>query len=129
MTIQEAIEKAVEGGYHLYGSDGMDTYDERATSDFSAWTRTDNASSFMVAVKATLLDPQFWQALGKALEGKAECNLASICVHGEEECQSCRSSYWRYQWQCFIQALADGHTPEAFFAQLPSSQTLRKQSA
>jgi hypothetical protein len=26
MTIQEALNKAVEGGYHIYGSDGMDTY-------------------------------------------------------------------------------------------------------
>ena len=25
MTIQEAIDKAVKGGYHIYGSDGMDT--------------------------------------------------------------------------------------------------------
>ena len=26
MTIQEAMNKATEGGYHIYGSDGMDTY-------------------------------------------------------------------------------------------------------
>jgi hypothetical protein len=29
-----------------------------------------------------------------------------------------------YQWHCFIQAIADGNTPEAFFAQLPSAQTM-----
>jgi hypothetical protein len=29
-----------------------------------------------------------------------------------------------YQWHCFIQALADGNTPEAFFAYLPFSQTM-----
>jgi hypothetical protein len=75
------------------------------------------------------LDPQFWEALGKALGWHAVYNLASICVHGEEECHSCRGYYWMYQWHCFIQALADGNTPEAFFAQLPSSQTLRKQRA
>jgi hypothetical protein len=28
-----------------------------------------------------------------------------------------------YQWHCFIQAIADGNTPEAFFAHLTSSQT------
>jgi hypothetical protein len=27
-----------------------------------------------------------------------------------------------YQWHCFIQALADGSTPEAFFAHLSASQ-------
>jgi hypothetical protein len=129
MTIKEAIEKAVKGGYHLDGSDGMGIYDEGAHRDFSAGTRTENASTCMVAVKATLLDPQFWQALGKALEWNAVSNLASICVHGEEECQTCRSSYWRYQWHCFLQALVDGHTPEAFFARLASSQLPRKQRA
>jgi hypothetical protein len=129
MTIHEAIEKAVEGGYHIYGSDGMDTSYEGANSDFSAWTRTDNASTFLVAVEATFLDPQFWQALGKALGWNAVCNFTSICVHGEEECQSCRGSYWMYQWHCFIQALADGKIPEAFFACLTFPQPLRKQSA
>jgi hypothetical protein len=29
-----------------------------------------------------------------------------------------------YQWHCFIQALADGNTPEAFFAHLTSSQMM-----
>jgi hypothetical protein len=27
-----------------------------------------------------------------------------------------------FQWHRFIQALADGNTPEAFFAQLPTSK-------
>ena len=42
MTVQEVIDKAVEGGYHIYGSDGMDTAYEGATNDYSAWTRKDN---------------------------------------------------------------------------------------
>src|SRR5437764_5850172 len=67
MTIQEAMDKAVEGGYHLYGSDGMDTDYEGATNDYSAWTRKDNASSFIVPTEETFLDPHFWQALGRAL--------------------------------------------------------------
>ena len=123
MNIPEVIEKAVEGGYHIYGSDGMDTYYEGATNDYSAWTRTDNESSFIVPTEETFLDPRFWQALGRALGWSERCNLAITCVHGEEECQRCRGYYWMYQWHCFIQALADGNTPEAFFAHLSSSQT------
>jgi hypothetical protein len=124
MTIQEAINKAVEGGYHIYGSDGMDTYYEGATNDYSAWTRKDNESSFLVPTEETFLDPQFWQALGRALGWSEACDLAIICIHEAEEGQRYRGYYWMFQWLRFIQALADGNTPEAFFAYLPSSQTM-----
>jgi hypothetical protein len=124
MMIHEAIDKATEGGYHIYGSDGMDTDYEGATNDYSAWTRKDNSSSFLVPTEETFLDPKFWQALGRALGWSEGCDLAIRCAHGHEECQRCRGYYWMYQWHCFIQALADGNTPEAFFAHLTSSQTV-----
>jgi len=67
MTIKEAVNKATEGGYHINGSDGIETYYSGASSHYSAWTRKDNDSSFMVAMEETFLDPEFWQALGRAL--------------------------------------------------------------
>jgi hypothetical protein len=122
--------QSLRGGlYHIYGSDGMDTDYEGATNDYSAWTRKDNESSFIVPTEETFLDPKFWQALGRALGWSEVCDLVSTWVHGEEECQSCRGYYWMYQWHCFIQALADGNTPEAFFQHLPFSQSTREQSA
>ena len=125
MKIQDALDKAVEGGYHIYGSDGMDTDYEGATKDYSASTRKDNESSFIVPTEETFLDPKFWQALGRALGWSETCDLAITCVHGQEECSACHHGYyWMYQWHCFIQALADGNTPEAFFANLTSSQTV-----
>jgi hypothetical protein len=124
MTIQEAMNKAVEGGYHIYGSDGMDTDYEGATKDYSAWTRKDNASSFLVPTEETFLDPHFWQALGRALGWREAGDLALSCRHGAEEGQRWRRYYWMYQWHCFIQALADGNTPDAFFAHLTSSQRM-----
>ena len=74
MTIQEVINKAVEGGYHIHGSDGTETSYGGATSEFSAWTRTDNESSFIVLTEKTFLDPQFWQALGRALGWHEACD-------------------------------------------------------
>ena len=121
MTIEDALKKATEGGYHIDGSDGTETFYEGANSDFSAWTRTDNGSTFLVAMEETFLDPAFWQALGRTLGWQKACDLFITCVCGDAECQRCRGSYWMYQWHCFIQALADGHTPEAFFARLTSS--------
>jgi hypothetical protein len=129
MTIPEALEKAVAGGYHLYGSDGMNTDYAGATHDFSAWTRQDTLSTFLVPTEAMFLDPHFWQALGRALGWREACDLAITCGHGAAECQRGRGSYWMYQWHCWIQALAYGHSLEAFFARRSSSQTPRKQSA
>jgi hypothetical protein len=124
MTVQEALNTAVAGGYHIYGSDGMDTLYEGANSEYSAWTRKDNESSFIVPTEETFLNPQFWQALGRALGWSEGCDLAIICVHGEEECQRYRGYYWMFQWHRFTQVLADGHTPDAFFAHLLSSQRM-----
>jgi hypothetical protein len=97
MTIQDALNTATEGGYHIYGSDGMDTLYEGANSEYSVWTRTDNESSFLVPTEETFLDPQFWQALGRALGWNEACALAISCRHGEEESQSFRGYYWIYQ--------------------------------
>jgi len=46
MTIEEAITQAVGAGYHIQGSDGVETIYSGASSDYSAWTRKDNVSSF-----------------------------------------------------------------------------------
>ena len=130
MRVQEALDTAVEGGYHIYGSDGMDTYYAGANSEYSVWTRKDNKSSFIIPTEETFLDPHFWQALGRTLGWSEVCELAMSCKHhGEEEKQRYRGYYWMFQWLRFIQALADGNTPEAFFERLTSSQTPRKQSA
>src|SRR5262245_52282283 len=123
MTIQEAINKANEGGYHIHGSDGMETSYDGASNNFSAWTRKDNLSTFLVPTEETFLDPRFWQALGHTLGWSEVCDLAITCTHGEEACQRCHGYYWMYQWLRFIQVLAHGNPPEVFFASLPSSQT------
>jgi hypothetical protein len=67
MTIPEALNKAAEGGYHVQGSDGMETCSEGANDEYAAWTRKDNESTFVVAVEETFLNPEFWRALGLAL--------------------------------------------------------------
>ena len=45
MTIEEAIPKAMEGGYHINGADGVETYYSGASSEYSAWTRKDNSGA------------------------------------------------------------------------------------
>jgi hypothetical protein len=120
VTIEDALTTATENGYHINGLDGMATDYAGANSEFSAWTRKDNHSSFMIAVEETFLDPEFWQALGGALGWSEACDLSLTCGHAER-C-SYRGYYWMYQWHRFIQALAQGNPPAAFFATLTPSQ-------
>ena len=56
----------------------MDTYYEGATSDYSAWTRKDNESSFLVPMEETFLDPRFWQAIGPAV---LRCGRFCFTIH------------------------------------------------
>jgi hypothetical protein len=112
MTIQEAMNKAIEGGYHLNSADGMDTDEAGAHRECSAGTRNDTASTWVAGVKEALLDPQFWRALGLALGWYA--GVDKKCLIYEQ--------WWRQPWHRFIDHLADGHTPEAFFARVPCPQ-------
>jgi hypothetical protein len=93
MTIAEALRKAVAGGYHIHGSDGIATDFVGANSECSAWTRKDNASTFIVPVEETFLDPRFWHALGHALGWQTACDLSISCGHGYEECRHCHGFY------------------------------------
>jgi hypothetical protein len=112
MTIQEAMKKAIEGGYHLNGADGMNTDEAGAHRECSTGTRNDTTSTWVAGVKEALLDLHFWRALGLAL-GWHE-RVDTKCLIYEQ--------WWRQPWHRFIDHLADGHTPEAFFARVPCPQ-------
>jgi hypothetical protein len=109
MTIQEAMQKAVEGGYHLHGSDGRDTDDAGVNSECSTGTRDDTDSPCSAGVKASLLGPHFWRSLGLTL-GWYKGVATQYLVYEQ---------WWRQPWHRFIDHLADGHAPEAFFARVP----------
>ena len=74
----------------------------------------------MIPVHDTFLDPAFWHALGRALGWDALCALVITCVHAQQECRRADGAYWMYQWHCFIQHIAEGDPPDAFFARLPT---------
>jgi hypothetical protein len=81
-------------GIPMQGSDGGEIAFSGANNAYSAWTRTDTQSSFLIPVQETLLDPAFWRALGRALGWDVSCDLVITCVHGDEECQRCHGYYW-----------------------------------
>jgi hypothetical protein len=104
MTMQDALNKAVAGGYHVQGSDGVVTVYGGANSDFTLWTRTDNASSFMIPMEETLLDPAFWKAFGRVLAREG------VTQAGD----------WKQLWHHFTEHLIQGGPPAAFFQTLAS---------
>src|SRR5262245_9374818 len=119
MTITEVLQKATEGGYHIYGADGMDTNYGGANSEYSMWTRKDNDSSFIIPVTDTFLDPDFWHALGRALEWEQEVRTVHAVEHGRATMVTRAGHHWLSRWHRFIDHLAGGSPPEAFFESLP----------
>jgi hypothetical protein len=123
MTIREAVNKATEGGYHINGSDGIETDYGGANSEYSVWTRKDNASSFIVPVAETFLDPRFWHALGRGLEWEKEVMTVHAVENGRSTLVTRAGQHWLYHWHRFIDHLAEGNTPDTFFETLIPSQT------
>jgi hypothetical protein len=127
MTIQEAVTKATAGGYHLHAADGMDTEYVDANSEYSVWTRKDNGSSFIVPVAETFLDPHFWRALGCALEWDQAVRTVHAVENGRPTLVTQAGQHWLSHWHRFIDHLAEGKSPEAFFHTLPLPQTTESQ--
>ena len=92
MTIQETIQKAIDGGWKKeFVVEPMDT----------------PQANFAKA----MIDPLFWQALGKAMGWK-----------DSDECGSCKcpvtQEAWYYHWHRFVDHLAKDRSIESFFEQL-----------
>jgi hypothetical protein len=127
MTIQEAVTKATEGGYHIHAADGMETDYVGANSEYSVWTRKDNASSFIVPVAETFMDPHFWLALGRGLGWEQAVRTVHAVENGRPTIVTRAGQHWLSHWHHFIDHLAEGKTPEAFFDTLTSHQIRESQ--
>jgi hypothetical protein len=90
MTIQEALQKAREGGYPR----------DAKPQDLDICVGVLGLHAFRtLQIDECFLDPEFWRALGPTLGWQHE-------------------RVWRGQWQRFIDHLAQGKTPASFFATL-----------
>jgi hypothetical protein len=94
MTIQEAINKAIEGGY----------CPQECLADLSVPLQ---AHGF--------LKTAFWEALVPVLG--VEGNFEYIQLHRGKP-RKIRQPMWLYYWHRFNSHLVAGHTPESFFATL-----------
>jgi hypothetical protein len=100
--MQEALKTAKENGY------------DNAIADecLKAWKEHDTVSLHDYA--SILLDPLFFQALGKGLGWKTK---EQYIADGEEDPSGVKDQ-WRYEWRRFIDHLAEGKDIESFFTNL-----------
>jgi hypothetical protein len=98
--MNEAIKKAIEGGYK----------DPRLKRDDTIRNPERAANNVWYSSEAfVMLDPLFWQALGKAMGWESK---VFICPgHKKEE-------MWFYHWHRFIDHLAEGKDADSFFKEL-----------
>jgi len=91
MTISQAIEKAIEGGWIYKNEWGNNPID--------------------MPVERILLDPLFWQSLGKAMGWDESSGIFREPGHVEMK-------EWMFRWHDFTDHLIEGKTAESFFANL-----------
>lgn len=100
MTIEEAIKKAIEGGYAAK--------EEIIIRERSFIYKSSHKN---VSFKDMLIDSKFWQSLGKAM---------GWVIY--EDCFNCQSDKkqeeWLYHWHRFINHLAEGKDINSFFETL-----------
>ena len=98
MTIQEAIEKAREGGYTI--------------DPFHDPPRHIQAQY--------LLETSFWEALGRALGWDHAMTTVRAVENGRPTIVTRAGHHWLSHWHHFIDDLAEGKTAESFFESLSS---------
>lgn len=147
MTIQQAIQKAIEGGYVMpehtlpLGNDSKPDVERYKKAPGKTPTELEIFALHVgygegQRAMSVLLDPSFWQSLGKAM-GWTPSRMVNRCpVHGESLYQStdkfCRecgaknrevleweeSRIWLDKWKYMIDHLVEGKSIESYFETL-----------
>lgn len=147
MTIEEAIKKAIEGGwnpgdievwkeYHKAFNELLPEVVEREVDDFKFWQKHDGLRNVFLNHIA-FLDPTFWQCLGKIMEwdkGKVYTFTApareqttvrrgklltfQVPEHIITRRAKPRTDQWKREWHKFIDYLVRGFDLVDYFKDL-----------
>lgn len=105
--MEEVLKLAIEGGYKQFNAPRKN----------------------YIEIDRALLDPLFWQALGKSLGWKKKCSIKyeEGGVYLEKEAREYISKtvnmdMWQYQMHRFIDHLASGKDADSFFSALISTK-------
>jgi hypothetical protein len=113
MIIQEAIKKAIEGGWRAGTWKNYDC--EVKSCCLDCIDRETGAVIERSQFEVIFLDSSFWQSLGNALGWKNREYDMSTVGRGAAHVQQFK---WKSKWHRFIDHLADGKSAESFFVTL-----------
>lgn len=132
MTIEEAIYKAIKGGWRKEEKPDLEVNNDGCVIQFYGGENTE-----IWFESDIFLDPKFWQALGKAM-GWSKCVRCGSLreEHGGGNMWWCpapkhtegmsttadlktfRSNNWNNRWHKFIDHLAEDKTADSYFKSL-----------
>ena len=107
MTIKEAIEKAVEGGWY------PKTYKLQIIRVFEERGHVEVFEDYHF-----LLDKDFWIALGKSLKWERRMMIQKFTENDDISATVDGGQGWQYQWMRLIDHLASGKSIETYFEEL-----------
>ena len=111
MTIEQAISKAVAGGWDALEWHDIIKMDEFRAPDVHSriWGQSELGEAHGMTLGEVLLSPDFWRALGKT-EGWPDMLKGVVSLRGNDG--------WQQRWHSLIYHLADGGTIESYFETL-----------
>lgn len=142
--MQEALKLAIEGGYEPFKTVKMaelicEIHGEHMTCNFRPHPSGAIVKGICSAnINRLLLDPLFWQSLGKALGwdkeiGRGCCNLCGEAMPESESMflyhgysGNCpkpplQNKEWKKEWHRLIDHLASGKDADSFFKEITSN--------
>lgn len=121
MEIKQAIEKAIEGGW-------KSNVKWKINGERDRWwvTGGEGSAAVMIYLEKILLDPLFWQALGKTEgweEERTYCIRGCGCIKGvKERHKPCVwgtvEAQWKHEMHRMVSAIIEGKTIEEFIKSL-----------
>jgi hypothetical protein len=111
MTIQQAIEKAIEGGLR----EGEKWKFVSANRYWAVWL-DGNGTETTIAMEMYFMSPLFWQSLGKAMGWEEELVIENYDTIAYQYWKG--RPQWVFEWHRFIEYLVEGKDAESFFKNL-----------
>lgn len=112
--MKEAIIKAIEGGYLKQNGANSVSVEFHKDETYTVEYADSSACHFNFGIENNaahkFLNPLFWQALSKSLGWDSY-----------EDPQGKKYPVWQKEWHRFVDALAEGQTPDQFFTTLLSN--------